>query len=338
LKSHPKLQLAIDRFRNSSGTSSKRSYLWLYVKLVEAIEIHQWEENTASIEKSLANIASSSKDANAAPSKPIKEKQKDDQNKNKQKDTKDSKPDKPDKNKREPKDKSEKQSKAAQPSDVQAAAAKGKSSGKGDKKDDKSPKGKKVKEGDRKKLPCMYYAYNSCNKGNECPYLHDPNNLYKGGKPRGLAEKGTSSSAGAATVAVATVVASQVQPCSGQDVSRTHAPHQAEGGKFGVNSSESEKQPRAVQPSEGETFTKGVFNKAKRACREFLKSQPQKPNPRLKVPRVGMFEKAVKVFSAIAACVSPVVPEVNQEFLLDTGAGRNLISFRTMPRTCHRCT
>ena len=76
LKSHPKLQLAIDRFRNSSGTSSKRSYLWLYDKLVEAIEIHQLEENTASIEKSLANIATSSKDANAAPSKPIKEKQK----------------------------------------------------------------------------------------------------------------------------------------------------------------------------------------------------------------------------------------------------------------------
>ena len=116
------------------------------------------------------------------------------------------------------------------------------------------------------------------------------------------------SSAGAATVAAATVVASQVQPCSGQDVSRTHVPHQAEGGKFGVNSSESEKQPKVVQPSEGEAFTKAVFNKAKRACREFLKSQPQKPNPRLKVPRVGMFEKAVKVFSAFAACVSPVVP------------------------------
>ena len=147
--------------------------------------------------------------------------------------TQKTKPDKPDKNKREPKDKSEKQSKAAQPSDVQAAAAKGKSSGKGDKKDDKSPKGKKVKEGDRKKLPCMYYAYNSCNKGNECPYLHDPNNLYKGGKPRGLAEKGTSSSAGAATVAVATVVASQVQPCSGQDVSRTHAPIRPRVGSLG---------------------------------------------------------------------------------------------------------
>jgi len=44
-----------------------------------------------------------------------------------------------------------------------------------------------------------------------------------------------------------------------------------------------------------------------------------------------MFEKAVKVFTAIAACVNPVVPEVNQEFLLDTGAGRNLISFCTTP-------
>jgi hypothetical protein len=57
----------------------------LYDKLVEAVEIHQLEENTASIEKSLANIASSSKDANAAPSKPLKEKQKGDQNKDKQK-------------------------------------------------------------------------------------------------------------------------------------------------------------------------------------------------------------------------------------------------------------
>ena len=38
LKSHSKLQLAIDRCRNSSGTSSKRSYLWLYDKLVKPLK------------------------------------------------------------------------------------------------------------------------------------------------------------------------------------------------------------------------------------------------------------------------------------------------------------
>ena len=328
LKSHPKLQLAIDRFRNASRNSSKRSYLWLYDKLVEAIEIHQLEENTASIEKSLANIASSSKDANAAPSKPAKEKSQAEKNKDKdkQKDTKDSKPDKPSKPKAKQEDKPDKQQKAAQPSDVQAAAAKGKGTGKGNKRDDKSPKGKKVKEEDKKKLPCMYYGYDSCNRGNECPYLHDPQNKYKGPKPRGLMEKGASSNAGAATVAAATVVASQVKPASGQDASRTYAPYQAERGEVGDHSTMLDK-----QPSKGGSFAKGVFKQARRACREFLKSKPQKPKPRLNVPRVGVFEKAVKVFTAIAACVNPVLPQVSQEFLLDTGAGRNLISSKTMP-------
>ena len=44
-----------------------------------------------------------------------------------------------------------------------------------------------------------------------------------------------------------------------------------------------------------------------------------------------MFEKAVKIFPAIVACVNPALPQANQEFLLDTGAGRNLISSKTMP-------
>ena len=108
--------------------------------------------------------------------------------------------------------------------------------------------------------------------------------MYKGPKPRGLVDKGTPSSAGAATVAAATVVASR-------------APHQAEGGELGNNASESnDKQPKAAQP-----FTKGMFKQARRACREFLKSQPYnityKPKPRLNVSRAGVFEKAVKVCS-----------------------------------------
>ena len=43
-----------------------------------------------------------------------------------------------------------------------------------------------------------------------------------------------------------------------------------------------------------------------------------------------MFEKAVKVFSALAACMNPATM-VNQDLLLDTGADRNLISYKSMP-------
>ena len=44
-----------------------------------------------------------------------------------------------------------------------------------------------------------------------------------------------------------------------------------------------------------------------------------------------MFEKAIKIFSAMIACMNPVSTVVNQEFLLDTGAGRNLISYKAKP-------
>eukprot|EP00435_Cladocopium_sp_Y103_P014697 s1958_g3.t1 len=61
LKSHPKLQLAIDKYRNSSSNSSKRSSSWLYGKMIEVIEIHQLEENSANVEKSLVEMSHSSK-------------------------------------------------------------------------------------------------------------------------------------------------------------------------------------------------------------------------------------------------------------------------------------
>ena len=44
-----------------------------------------------------------------------------------------------------------------------------------------------------------------------------------------------------------------------------------------------------------------------------------------------MFEKTFKVFAATLACTNPVEPRFTQDFLLDTGAGRNLISFKGMP-------
>ena len=313
LKSHPKMQLTIDKFRNASSSSSKRTWNWLYEKLVEAIEIHQLEENTVSIEKSLANIGN--KETPAAPAKG-KDKEKPSKEKS-SKESKPSKPDKPDKPKDKKPDKPSKESKPSK-EDVNAAAAKGKGKGNGEKpKKDKD----KDKEKDKKKQPCMYYGYDSCSKGKDCPYLHDPNNKYQGPKPKGL-EKGSSSSAGAATVLAATCLASQAEPALGSVVSSTYAPQPREAGdclgEF----------PERIHSKH---VVKGAINTATNAAKGLLKSSKSKSKGRPCFPRVSVFEKAVKVFSAIAACVNPVLPQVNQEFLLDTGAGRNLISYKSMP-------
>ena len=309
LKSHPKMQLTIDKFRNASSSSSKRTWNWLYEKLVEAIEIHQLEENTVSIEKSLANIGN--KETPAAPAKG-KDKEKPSKEKS-SKESKPSKPDKPDKPKDKKPDKPSKESKPSK-EDVNAAAAKGKGKGNGE-------KPKKDKDKDKKKQPCMYYGYDSCSKGKDCPYLHDPNNKYQGPKPKGL-EKGSSSSAGAATVLAATCLASQAEPALGSVVSSTYAPQPREAGdclgEF----------PERIHSKH---VVKGAINTATNAAKGLLKSSKSKSKGRPCFPRVSVFEKAVKVFSAIAACVNPVLPQVNQEFLLDTGAGRNLISYKSMP-------
>ena len=44
LKSHPKMALAIDKFREAKSGSSKRTWTWLYQKMEEAIEIDQLDE------------------------------------------------------------------------------------------------------------------------------------------------------------------------------------------------------------------------------------------------------------------------------------------------------
>ena len=306
LKNHPKLHLTIDKYRNASSGSSKRSSQWLYGKLIEAIEIHQLEENSTNIEKSLSSIGQKV-DANPAKN----EKQTKTEKTEKPKTEKPSKPDKTDKPKEQP-DKSKEKSKSSK-DDVNAAAAKGK--GKGNKEDrpKKDSKGKK-EDKDKSKQPCMYYGYNACTKGDQCPYLHDPSNKYQGPKPKGL-QKGSSSSAGAATVIAATCLASQAQPSQGSVVSSFKAPQQPE--------------LKGVVGSSPMHDVKGVTDTTVGAVKRSLGRVRRKSNFHL--PKVGMFEKAIKVFSAIAACVNPVLPQVNQEFLLDTGAGRNLISFKGMP-------
>ena len=82
------MMLTIDKFRNASSGSPKSTYQWLYDKLIEAIEIHQLEESSSSLEKSLSQFAKVA----ANPSKPVKT----------------DKPDKPEKEKPEKPSKKEK--------------------------------------------------------------------------------------------------------------------------------------------------------------------------------------------------------------------------------------
>ena len=100
---------------------------------------------------------------------------------------------------------------------------------------------------------------------------------------------------------------------------------------------------------------KGAVRDAKKWCARFAKDQK-------KFPKGNVFEKAFKAIAALVACCNPLAvdqqnsvlgalsnqvpgvigsisssnetldnPRISQEFLLDTGAGRNLISNKGLP-------
>ena len=196
LKSHPKLALSIDKFREAKSGSSKRTWKWLYQKMEEAIEIEQLDENTGHVEKALQSTGGHKVPANPAKKDAKEENPSKNPKKEKQPKSEDTK-----KTEKKEKQKSEKQSK-----EVPAAPGKGVGKGKGKKGDAKpSNPGNQGGKGsaptlsreEKSKQPCMYFAFDACSKGDKCPYLHDKNNMYKGSKPKPL-EKTTS--AGSATV------------------------------------------------------------------------------------------------------------------------------------------
>ncbi len=156
-------------------------------------------------------------------------------------------------------------------------------------------------------------------------FLHDPNNKYSGPKPKGLAKKEeASSSAGAAQVIAGAAFASSIK-----------------GAK--------------AQTSSEDSAIKGAVRDAKKWCAGFAKDQK-------KFSKVGVFKKAFTAIAALVACCNPLSVEqegsvfgalsnqvpgmsrsvtssnetldnpcVSHEFLLDTGAGRNLISNKGLP-------
>ena len=274
LKNHPRMALAIDKFRQAIPGSRKRTSAWLYGRLTDAIEISQMDVNSSSVDKALTAGGEKVSGAQAELKRDKTPKQKP------------PKEEKPGKKENKPDKKGDKAGKEKPKKEVEAAAADAKGKGKGKGKD----KGKKepLTKEEKSKRPCMYFAYDSCVHGEKCEYLHDKNNLYKGPKPR------TKSSTSAGVAAVSSVAAATAIPTA-----------------------------------------EAAVREAKKECRKVFKRM----SPTL-LPHV--FSKAITAIMAAIACLNPVslsntnhipaaIAPVEMSFLLDSGAGRNLMSKRDMP-------
>ena len=123
----------------------------------------------------------------------------------------------------------QKQASEAASSSVNAAPSTSKGSGKGKKPG--SGKSPPLTPEEKAREPCMYFAFDSCTKGDKCPYLHDKNHMYSGPKPKALSKPTTAAGsatvhAGVAQVLTGLVASSSVKGAKG-DVS-SNAPHPQE--------------------------------------------------------------------------------------------------------------
>ena len=322
LKCHPKMTLHIDRFRNASSGSSKRCWRWLYDKMCEVIEIAQPEENAEAIDKALKPKSSHASPApKSNPAKGGDKAEKDKERKEKEekdrkdKEKKDKKKEK-ERAKKEKKKEEERRKEEAAPSSAPNAPAKGKGKGR-----DKSPKKEQLTEEQKAKFPCMFFAYDACTAGDSCSFLHDRNNLYKGPKPRKL----KSTSAGAASVMAGAAIASVI-PTS-------EAAPSGNGTGCGLAALQS---PKEVSLGKGRAARKRLG----RVSRSLQKSVAF---------RGGVLQRAFITIMTAMACLDPMssinaVPTLlglgnetsaDVEFLVDSGAGRNLVSKRVLPDCMH---
>ena len=289
----------------------------------EVIEISHLDENTAAIDRALASKSGQNVPRNPAPknretAKSEKERQKEKEHRESEKKEKDK-----EKKKQKAKEKKEKARAAAAAAASEAATptpatpAKGKSKGK-----DK-PKSPRTKE-EKAKLPCMYFAaYDSCTRGDTCEYIHDKNNLYKGTKPGGL-----KANAVAATVAAGVAMASVLPTAEG--LSR----NEGQCGDAGLPAQESSKQ------------VQGVADRVREVGSKLFKTGRKAKLVGNLLPKGSLFAREFTTVMTAMACLDPATSvtgmanlcntcEANplgMEFLLDSGAGRNLISKRHLPR------
>lgn len=70
--------------------------------------------------------------------------------------------------------------------------------------------------------PRVYFAYDACTRGDQCPHVHDPNNKYKGPEPKGLTTDHFCRRTGVAKLVTSAVAASSsVKRAKGHDA-RVH--------------------------------------------------------------------------------------------------------------------
>ena len=91
-----------------------------------------------------------------------------------------------------------------------------------------TPRGTALTAEEKARTPCMFFAYKMCHAGNDCAFLHDEKNLYKGPAPRVVANgerKDSKVTPKPKVAAGAAVVCAQMAVASGQTTSEQATSH-----------------------------------------------------------------------------------------------------------------
>ena len=222
------LATKITKSREAPAGHRRKTCEWLWKQVELAISLEQQKKNRIEFDKQLKlkpqvitpSTNATNVPANAAPTKAPPT-------------VKPPKPDKPPKKSKEEKKREKAEAKAV----ALAAAAKAKAKAAkvkpppppkppGTPRSQAASKTANVTAAEKAKVPCMFYAYNSC-KAAKCAFLHSDSNKYKGPPPRGLSKAPTKASANMAACLTAFEGAALAHP---PDVPACVA--QPEGGKI----------------------------------------------------------------------------------------------------------
>ena len=222
------LAAKITKSREAPAGHRRKTCEWLWEQVALAISLEQQKKNRIEFDKQLklkpqvitSSTSSTSVPANAAPTKAPPT-------------VKPPKPDKTPKKSKEEKKKEKAEAKAM----ALAAAAKAKAKAAkvkpppppkapGTPRSQAASKTANMTAAEKARVPCMFYAYNSC-KAAKCAFLHSDSNKYKGPPPRGISKAPTKASANMAACLTALEGAALARP---PDVPACVA--QTEGGKI----------------------------------------------------------------------------------------------------------
>ena len=198
----PTLKAKVEKAREAGLSSHRRTTEWLWKRVDIAIELHQQKINRQEFDRTLQAkpevLTSTTTQKPNVPANPAKP---------------DAQPkgDKPTKEKKEKKRKKKKKRDKDGEDEVPATPApntprtprtprtpkgkgqKGKGKGKGGSQGDTTPRSQQAQSAknmsaeEKARTPCMFYAYGACRSDN-CAFLHDDANKYKGPKPKSLAK------------------------------------------------------------------------------------------------------------------------------------------------------